>query len=48
MAEEREVNLVEWSPSDMLEVTLNEPDDAYAVALVRKVVRQFRDALVRQ
>ena len=25
--EEREVNLVEWSPSDMLEITLNEPDD---------------------
>ena len=27
MVEEREVNLIEWQPSDMLEVTLNEPDD---------------------
>lgn len=27
MVEEREVNLVDWQPSDMLEVTLNEPDD---------------------
>ena len=27
MAEEREVNLVDWSPASMLEVTLNEPDD---------------------
>ena len=25
--EQREVNLVDWSPEDMLEVTLNEPDD---------------------
>ena len=28
MVEEgREVNLVDWQPSDMLEITLNEPDD---------------------
>jgi hypothetical protein len=25
--EQRELNLVDWSPEDMLEVTLNEPDD---------------------
>lgn len=25
--EKREVNLVDWQPSDMLEITLNEPDD---------------------
>ena len=25
--EEKEVNLVDWQPSDMLEITLNEPDD---------------------
>ena len=37
MSEEREVNLVDWSPASMLEVTLNEPDDGLLAAIMVKL-----------